>query len=394
MSEYGKLREVQRVLRSTSLTSAASISDTELEVDSAGDFDEEFGGVLRLNGVDLAYTGVVNGTLENDSDFIQLAEPLTAAADEDDEVVPVVGGQVVEDWYAMVDMGGGPPVAVPLTLVQRTVMAEGPYEPTPVVVSEDLQRVEDLPGRPPTASARVAFWNTDAVTVTEPGDVSLTLTHTPLAGSLHVRWGTLMVPAEFWTLTGRVLTILDPDLLMLAGDEISTAYAYDPATSALDVVDPEPVGGVIVDFEASGWKYLQIARTDPTDYSASAFDDSGWATGTAAFGEWNGPWSGVIPAPPAPTTPWDVVTRLWLRRTVAANTALDLLIDVRVEDEALVYLNGSVVGSIPANNSGATVRITVDSADVLASNVLAIRATDDTFTAPDGDSYLDVAVSQ
>lgn len=237
----------------------------------------------------------------------------------------------------------------------------------------------------------IGFVNTDSVDPTGPGNVSLTLTHTPLPGSLHVYWGALFLPPEFWSLAGRTLTVLDPDNLIANGDRISAAYAYD--TSVTAEPDPTP-GGIIVAFGASGWKYLQVARTTVTDYSASAFDDSAWASGTAAFGEINGGWSGVLPEPPSPSTAWAVTTRLWLRRTVAANTALDLLIDVRVEDEALVYLNGSLVGTIPANNQGATVRITVASASVLSSNVLAIRATDDTYTAPTGDSYLDVAVSQ
>lgn len=397
MAEYGLLQEIQVQVRDTSIAVAASISDTELLVDNAGDFsneDADEGGVLSLNGALLEYTGVEWGIGDEDPDTILLAAPLAVAADVGDDVAAVIAGLVAEDWYAVVDHNGGDVMVGPLNTVERAAWPQGVYASVPVMFSEDLTRLQDAPGRPASASSRVAFHNTDALDVDGPGDTELTLTYKPLPGSLHVRWGALEVPAEFWSLAGRTLSILDPNALFEADDQITTAYAYDVAAATLIVNEEPEVGGVILTFEASGWKYLEVGRTDPTDYSAPGFDDSGWATGTAAFGEFNGGWSGVFPTPPAPTTDWPIKTRLWLRRTIAANPALDLNVDVRVEDSATVYLNGVEVGSIPGNNQGATVRVTVPAVDVLSSNVLAIRATDDTHSLPNGDSYIDAAVSQ
>lgn len=213
------------------------------------------------------------------------------------------------------------------------------------------------------------FHNTDEFTIATPGDALLELTHVPVDGSLHVRWGALTVPNESWSLDGNDLTILDPDDYLRSGDLITTAYAYDASSPA---PTPSP-GGSILNFEATGWKWLQIGRTDATDYSAAAFDDSAWATATAAFGDGG---DMIDPALPAHTTLWQKTTRMWARRTLTGlAVGEDITGTIRADESSVIYLDGIQVWSGTPN--GNEMAVTIDAADVTSSSmVLAVRTTD------------------
>lgn len=234
----------------------------------------------------------------------------------------------------------------------------------------------------PSASV-VGFINTDAITVSDVGDAILTLTHTPIGGSEHVRWCALDVPRAEWSRDGKTLTVLDIDGAIKVGDSISCSYAYDP--TAVDPVSTTPTGA-LVEYESAGWKYIVILRTDDTDYSASAFDDSAWATGAAPFGDMNG---GILDWPD-PATTWETVSRMWARRTFAATAGVDLTIRARIEWGVVFYLNGVEVGSATPHATEMT-PIIVPGEYVLASNVLAVQVTDNTIQ---GQSYFDMEVSQ
>lgn len=237
MAEYGLLQEIQVQVRATSIAVAASVSDTFLLVDNGGDFDADDGGTLALNGSQLEYTGVEWGAGDEDPDTILLAEPLAVAAEVDDMVAVMVGTQVAEDWWAVVDMGAGDPVMVgPLTFTQRSVWVPGIYDPPlPVMVSEDLSRIEDAPGSSP--GGRTLFRNTDLFVATGPGDMPCSLSYVPTDGSVHVYWNGLLQPPSEWALVGNLLTLLDPDDVIVAADEVSVAYAYDGGGST----PPAPV---------------------------------------------------------------------------------------------------------------------------------------------------------
>lgn len=390
------LLEVRAEARATALTAAAAESDTELVVDSAGDFDTD-GGTLELNGVQLEYVSIAWGTTEEDSDTITLAEPLDVAADVDDLVVQVIGGVAAEDWYAIVDVGGGDPAHVPLSFPQRQTWAPGTYSPSvPVIVSEDLEHIEDAPGRPSSAGARVAFWNTDSATVVGPGNVTFTLTHTPLPGSLHVRWGEggLTLSNDHWALVGNVLTVLDPDSLLLADDVITTAYAYDPAAGGLDhpPLDPPvpPEITTIIPFTTSGWRYKQVLLGDTADYSSPSYNDSAWSTGATMFGDGNGAGAGAA-------TNWDQNTSIWLRRTFPRSQ--EVTITVPVEDGCVVYVNGVLVGASGIAGLGSAhlsppFVVTVDDALTNAgTNTLAIRANDESASQIGDVTSVDVEVT-
>ncbi len=217
----------------------------------------------------------------------------------------------------------------------------------------------------------LAFRNRDTFLVEEPGDQSWTLTYTPKAESLHVYWGPLHVPEEFCILDGRDLTVLDPDGRLRTSDLLEAYYARD--TTAAEPVPPPTPPGPLLDFEASGWKWLQIARTDATDYSAAAFDDSGWAAASAAFGDGG---DMIDPALPAHTTEWDMTTRMWARRTLSGITVgLPITGNIRADESSVIYLDGVQIWAGSPN--GYEVPVTIDAADVTATSmVLAVRTTD------------------
>lgn len=245
MAEYGLLGEIRIEKRTTSLTAAASISDIELEVDSAGDLAED-GGTLELNGVQLEYSSTVMGDTEDDPDVVVLVDPLAVAADVDDQVTPVIGGLAAEDWYAIVDLGGGDPAPVPLTFAQRQMWPEGSYDPpVPVMVSEDLQRLEDAPGRPGSVASRVEAWNEDEWTAAgDDTDSPGTLTYLPKPHSLMLFKNGLRLRNNQFTLVGRVATALAAEVTIKSTDNFSAYYDRDPAAEVVGVGGNPDIPGI------------------------------------------------------------------------------------------------------------------------------------------------------
>lgn len=233
MADYGLLTEVRVDPRTTEITVAASVSDTELVVDDAGDLDED-GGTLDLNGVQLEYTGITWGDLEDDADTVLLAEPLTVTADVGDLVGQVVAGMVAEDWYAVVDMNGGMPVPVPIRFDQRQAWPEGLYDPpVPVVVSEDLSSIEDAPGRPGSAGGRTEAWNQDEWTATGSGDAPGTLTYLPKPYSVMLEQNGIRIRNNEFSLVGQVATPLASQLVIRSGDHFTAYYDRDPGAEVV-----------------------------------------------------------------------------------------------------------------------------------------------------------------
>lgn len=258
-------------------------------------------------------------------------------------------------------------------------VAESVSSPAPVTGASGVATVPTRKG--------LAFHNTDTALAEGSGSLPIPLTYTPIEGSEHVYWNGLLQPPTEWTRSGKILTVTDAEGLVRNGDLFSVAYAYDS-----DVSDA-PVSSVIVAFAASGWKWKQIGRTDATDYSASAYDDSAWSTATAPFGESNpdGRIESLTGWPNEGTT-WDQATRMWARRTIAATAGTDLYLKLRLNRYHVCYLNGVQVADGTQVTTEET--YTVPGSLVLASNVLAIRATDDTNTGTNTGCYFDVEVSQ
>jgi hypothetical protein len=132
----------------TELVADAAIGATTLSVDYAGEFEDS--GDLTLNGEVIAYTSIAFGETETDPDVITLATPLATAATTDDKVGLVSGGEQVTEWQLHVSLGDGHPVDIPIPYEQRAMWSKVDVStPVPVVVSADLERLVEVPGRPP-----------------------------------------------------------------------------------------------------------------------------------------------------------------------------------------------------------------------------------------------------
>jgi len=88
-------------------------------------------------------------------------------------------------------------------------------------------------------TATIAFSNTDTVTATTAGRVTLSLTYVPVDGSLHVYWnGVALAPSEY-VLSGQTVTFSDH--LVFVGDVLTSAYAYYPS-DVPELLPPSFVG--------------------------------------------------------------------------------------------------------------------------------------------------------
>jgi hypothetical protein len=139
----GLLTQVQFVARGSELTADAAIGSTVLEVESTVDFDDA-GGDLELNGVRYGYVEA-----DPDALTVTLETPLTVAGTVDDFVASVAGGQVEIDAVAYVSVGDGDDVEPIIPLALRSLLPEGSYDDVPVVLSDDLEDIVNLPARQP-----------------------------------------------------------------------------------------------------------------------------------------------------------------------------------------------------------------------------------------------------
>lgn len=174
----------------------------------------------------------------------------------------------------------------------------------------------------------------DLFTVTDDATDKFELTFDPIDDSWNVGMGWPWDENSEFSISGQVLTVLDPTSLFrgIAANgprTLRVEYAY------LTGVPASPTT-VIVAFEATGWKYLQVGIGDSTNRSGTGFDDSAWATGQAGFGvDTSTGFSLVFPV----NTAWANNSRLWLRRTVPEGSSYE--VSVRVDDSCILYWNGT-----------------------------------------------------
>jgi hypothetical protein len=141
MSVRGWATGCKLVNQGSELVAAASVGATALEVDWVGDFADT-GGTLRLNGVDLEYSGV-----DRVAETVTLSVPLAVAATDGDSVDVVTSGQVLKDYTLFVTLGLGDDAQVDIPFGDRDAWPEGGYdEPVEVLLSDDLERIESVPG--------------------------------------------------------------------------------------------------------------------------------------------------------------------------------------------------------------------------------------------------------
>lgn len=228
-------------------------------------------------------------------------------------------------------------------------------------------------------------WEADDYYVLTAGDVTSGIATIPLSEEPEVESVVLVLggvpqqPTEY-TVNYEARTITFP----LAGWETAglrfwVHYAYQRIS-----------GGVIVPFATSGWRHLQVAKSDSTDRSGTAFDDSTWAVAAAPFGDGAQPpysWPNYV-------SPWAAATSLWTRRQVAVDPQAAVVITVRSEC-AVIYWNGTQVGTFGnpnADSPGVEYEVVIPTPDVLATNVLAVRYIDDNVTDSGAGCYGDTEV--
>lgn len=253
-----------------------------------------------------------------------------------------------------------------LTTVTKDGQESDPTDAVPVAVGT------------PEAS----FWQ-DTFTLATAGEQELVLTYTPIDNSEHVYWwGLYQQEDTTWSRVGKVVTITGDPMEAQAGDLITVEYAYLD-----DDLDTD------VPYTSDGWSFYRTTYGDATDRSAVDYDDDSWESGRAPFGVVQGtpPYDW-----PTPNTTWDLDSRIWLRRDVGAEPGRDLEVTVRYDNMVAVYWNGALIASAgsdadPPDTLGP---LTIDGADVLPTNVIAIRATDDSDTSPSDDSYIDVMIER
>jgi hypothetical protein len=268
---------------------------------------------------------------------------------------------------------------VRLTMVSRSGVESGPSAEVTV-----------------TVKASIEFLNTDYATAVGGVDLVIPLTWVPRIGSIHVKWVGLHTPVDNWSLSGNLLTVTDLGFWR-TGDRFEVAYAYDPdqPTPPPYVPPPPPTTStVLVDYESSGWKWLQVVRTDTVDYSSTSYDDSAWATGTAPFGERTDP--SQYPSWPDFNTLWNKNSKMWARRIIATTPGVDVVLRVRWDRYLRVFWNGTDLwGSLNVTVSGGESPRTIPGSLVTGSDFIAISVTDDAWTGNGtGACYFDVSVEQ
>jgi hypothetical protein len=145
----------------------------------------------------------------------------------------------------------------------------------------------------------------------------------------------------------------------------------------------------VIAYQSTGWKYQQVDHGGVDGFQSPSFDDSGWATGQAAFGSVDPP-SCTFNDPSLVHTNWDVNTDMLIRRhfTAPAGTT-SLHLEGTVDNNADIYLNGVLLQHVDSGFC-ATGAIDVDipASDLTGDNVLAIRGVDEGVA-----DYLDVQLT-
>lgn len=115
----------------------------------------------------------------------------------------------------------------------------------------------------------------------------------------------------------------------------------------------------LLDWEATGWKYLTqlqdpitgASNTAPVEsnveYADVAFVDTGWSTGQSPFG-WSHKGTGATTtAEVAPKTTITKRHEVWMRRTVQCSE--EMYVSVSVDRWAYIYVNGNLLTEGPVN---------------------------------------------
>lgn len=138
------------------LTADVAAGSLVLPVEHTGQFDDgPDGGSVLLNGTIYTYS---EDAVDDEADTITLDTATVADANTGDAVTAVSGGQACIDLVLGVSLGGAPPIDVVVPFRDRDLWPEGEYdEPVPVLLSDDQERIEDVPGRTPARDLSFSY---------------------------------------------------------------------------------------------------------------------------------------------------------------------------------------------------------------------------------------------
>lgn len=132
------------------------VGTTLLALQDVETFDDA-GGELRIESSDHTYSA---GAVDPDAGTITLDQPLTQDTDAGELVAVRNGDQILTDrvaWVRVIDADDPYKVVIPHGIWERFPTGTEAYEtPWPVLVSEDLQTLVDVDGRPPQLDLRFA----------------------------------------------------------------------------------------------------------------------------------------------------------------------------------------------------------------------------------------------
>jgi hypothetical protein len=134
----------------------------------------------------------------------------------------------------------------------------------------------------------------------------------------------------------------------------------------------------VVNYEATGYLFkVYSLGAVPSDYGSETFDDSGFATGDAAFGS-----GGGCPLQSTVKTDWPVSSEIVLRRSFDLPPgAANLRVMVAIDNDVEVFLNGVDIsgGLVQHENCPVPDEFRFDAPDSILkedNNVLAVRGRD------------------
>jgi len=209
------------------LDQAATATDTVLYVGDASDYDAP--GTLRVD-TGAALVDVDFTASDTDADTVTLAVPLGVAAEVGDRVYILSGGDIAYDHTLEVHTADGDPVDIDVDYADRVLWEPGPIDPpVPVLLSDDLTTVVDVPGRRalvnPFAVVAPLFIGYLAANQSIPNNASTTVT------SWVVR--TLAGGMEYDPATATVVVGLDGWYSV-----IHSAVTWDPNATGRRTVQP------------------------------------------------------------------------------------------------------------------------------------------------------------
>jgi hypothetical protein len=391
------------------LATPAAVGDQMLAVKDAGDFavgdleaatllvDDDAGTLLDYT--DVTFVEDTDPTDLTSPDTITLAAPLTAAIaantslwvyetpdddpDDDGIVADYIALCIPEDEEDAVVTGNPLRATIPPEKRDDLPAGEQPAPGVPVVLEYDDDTDEWTVYRF-RGKARGLRFVYDTFTLSGGGPQDLLLSATPRDHSEHVYANGLELhEGTDWSRTGSVIS-----LLATMSPPPRAGYVIDVRYAKLSQASKTAV--VLLPFKSTGWSYKIIGRTDATDYSAAAFDDSAWTVAAAAFGA--GPTSRQ-PWPPA--TAWPVDGRIWLRRHDIPEGS-GYTIKGRVEDQVEVWWNGNYVGTFTNGNNYPSIEWSLDiPAEYVVDGLqtIAIRATDEAGGDATDAAFIDIQIS-